>query len=102
MQTFRDDFSTGYIANNGKPDIYPSQVSLIVAMLSVGTAVGALLAAPAGDYWGRRLSLIAAIGIFCIGAIFQLCATNVPILVVGRCVQCSLFSCDLHHPDGFC
>ncbi|KAL2263551.1 hypothetical protein VTK26DRAFT_6287 [Humicola hyalothermophila] len=86
MQTFRDDFATGYIAPDNKPGIPPNEVSLIVAMLSAGTAVGALLAAPAGDIWGRRLSLIAAIGVFCIGAVFQVCATNVPLLVVGRTI----------------
>lgn len=86
MDTFREDFTTGFIDEDGKPGMYPNQVSLIVAMLSAGTAIGALLAAPVGDYWGRRLSLIGAVGVFCVGAIFQVCATNVPLLVVGRCV----------------
>jgi sugar porter (SP) family MFS transporter len=85
METFKHDFTTGFIDDNGKPGMYPSQVALIVAMLSVGTTVGALLSAPIGDRWGRRLSLIFAIGIFCIGGIFQVCATNVALLVVGRC-----------------
>ncbi|GAB1310547.1 glucose transporter [Madurella fahalii] len=84
MDSFREDFSTGYIDKDERPGIYPNQVSLIVAMLSAGTVVGALLAAPAGDIWGRRLSLIYSMGVFCIGAIFQVCATNVPLLVVGR------------------
>ncbi|KAL2129048.1 hypothetical protein VTI74DRAFT_8305 [Chaetomium olivicolor] len=84
MEPFRQDFTTGYTDSKGRPGMYPSQVSLIVAMLSVGTAVGALMAAPIGDRWGRRPSLIAAIGIFCIGAVFQVCANSVPLLVVGR------------------
>ncbi|KAJ4297282.1 glucose transporter [Collariella sp. IMI 366227] len=86
MDTFKEDFSTGYSDAKGNPAMDSGQISLIVAMLSVGTAVGALLAAPIGDRWGRRPSLIAAIGVFCIGAIFQVCATNVPLLVVGRLV----------------
>ncbi|KAL2015596.1 hypothetical protein VTK56DRAFT_5192 [Thermocarpiscus australiensis] len=84
MDSFVKDFATGFIDTKGRPGMSPSQVSLIVAMLSAGTAVGALLAAPAGDLWGRRLSLIAAVGVFCTGAIFQVCATNVTLLVVGR------------------
>ena len=86
MDTFKHDFSTGSVDELGKPSMTPSQVSLIVAMLSAGTAVGALLSAPIGDRWGRRLSLIFAIGVFCMGAVLQLCATNVALLVVGRCV----------------
>ncbi|KAK0735028.1 general substrate transporter [Lasiosphaeria miniovina] len=84
MTTFKNDFTTGFRDAEGNPGMYPSQVSLIVAMLSAGTAVGALLAAPVGDKWGRRRSLIGAILIFCVGAIFQVCATNVATLVVGR------------------
>ncbi|KAK4462203.1 general substrate transporter [Cladorrhinum samala] len=85
MNKFKEDFSTGYREPiSDEKGMYPSEVSLIVAMLSAGTMMGALISAPMGDFWGRRLSLIAAIGVFCIGAIFQVCATNVPLLVVGR------------------
>lgn len=84
MERFREDFSTGYLDKGHKLAMSPSQVSLIVAMLSAGTAVGALCSAPIGDRWGRRLSLIFAIGVFCVGGIFQVCATNVPLLVTGR------------------
>jgi sugar porter (SP) family MFS transporter len=86
MDRFKVDFSTGFLDKHQQPSMSPKQVSLIVAMLSAGTAVGALLAAPLGDRWGRRLSLIFAIGVFCIGAIFQVSATNVALLVVGRTV----------------
>lgn len=84
MTSFKDHFSTGFKDDNGQLGISPSQVSLIVAMLSAGTAVGALLSAPVGDFYGRRLSLIGGIVIFCIGAIFQVTAYNIPLLVVGR------------------
>ncbi|KAK4648044.1 glucose transporter [Podospora bellae-mahoneyi] len=84
MESFKKDFTTGYFDKEGVPGMYPSQVSLIVAMLSAGTMVGALISAPIGDLWGRRLSLIAALGVFCVGAIFQVCATNVALLVIGR------------------
>lgn len=90
MESFKKDFTTGYFDKEGVPGMYPSQVSLIVAMLSAGTMVGALISAPIGDLWGRRLSLIAALGVFCVGAIFQVCATNVALLVIGRFVTLSL------------
>ncbi|KAL2142734.1 hypothetical protein VTI28DRAFT_822 [Corynascus sepedonium] len=84
MDTFKNDFTTGYVDEQKNPGLYPSEISLIVAMLSAGTATGALISAPIGDRWGRRLSLIFAIGVFCVGAIIQVCATNVALLVVGR------------------
>ncbi|KAK4251781.1 general substrate transporter [Corynascus novoguineensis] len=84
METFKNDFTTGYVDEEKNPGLYPSEISLIVAMLSAGTATGALVSAPIGDCWGRRLSLIFAIGVFCAGAIIQVCATNVALLVVGR------------------
>ncbi|KAL2154694.1 hypothetical protein VTH82DRAFT_3370 [Thermothelomyces myriococcoides] len=84
MDTFKQDFTTGHTDKNGDPGLSASQISLIVSMLSAGTAVGALLAAPMGDRWGRRMSLIVAIGVFCVGAIIQVCAYNVAMLVVGR------------------
>lgn len=86
MTSFREHFSTGFTDEFGKPNIHPHQVSLVVAMLSAGTAVGALFSAPVADFYGRRLSLILGIVIFCIGAIFQVSATNIPLLVVGRLV----------------
>ncbi|KAM7222573.1 General substrate transporter [Rhypophila decipiens] len=86
MQSFRKHFSTGFKNEAGQPDIHPHQVSLVVAMLSAGTAVGALGSAPVADFYGRRLSLILGIVIFCIGAVFQVSATNIPLLVVGRTV----------------
>jgi sugar porter (SP) family MFS transporter len=86
MQSFKDHFNTGYLDQNGHLNMSPKEVAFIVAMLSFGTVIGALFSAPVGDKWGRRRSLIGAIGVFCIGAIFQVCATNVELLVVGRTV----------------
>lgn len=87
MQAFRDHFNSGYQDTDGTYMMSPREVSLIVAMLSAGTVIGALLSAQVGDRWGRRRSLIGAIGVFCIGAILQVCADNVATLVVGRCVE---------------
>lgn len=84
MESFRRDFNTGYVDQSGQYAMSPKEVSLIVAMLSAGTVIGALMSAPVGDRWGRRRSLIGACGVFCIGGIFQVCAYSVALLVVGR------------------
>lgn len=85
MKSFLRQFTTGYEdPKTGTLGLSPSEVSIIVAILSAGTALGSLLAAPSGDIFGRRRSLIAAIGVFCFGVIFQVCAHNIPLLLVGR------------------
>ncbi|KAL1898586.1 glucose transporter [Sporothrix stenoceras] len=66
------------------PPLPVSQQAIIIGMLSIGTVLGSLLAAPTGDYFGRRKSLIASVGVFVFGAIFQICSTNIPTLLVGR------------------
>lgn len=87
MKSFVRQFTTGYIdPKTHEFAISPDEVSIIVAMLSAGTVLGALLAAPSGDTIGRRRSLIASVGVFCFGVIFQVCAHNIPLLLVGRCV----------------
>lgn len=92
MKSFVKQFTTGYVdPKTQRLGISPDQVSIIVAMLSAGTVLGALLAAPAGDYIGRRRSLIAAIGVFCFGVVFQVCAHDIPLLLVGRCVNRAIF-----------
>ncbi|KAH8771138.1 general substrate transporter [Diaporthe sp. PMI_573] len=83
MSAFKEQFSTGY-TRDGHPSISPSQTAIIVAILSAGTVVGALIAAPVGDYWGRRKSLIGAVTAFNFGVIFQVCAQAIPMLVAGR------------------
>ena len=49
---------------------------LIVAMLSIGTLVGALCAAPVADRMGRKYSVIVWCGIFCVGIIVQIASTT--------------------------
>ncbi|KAK2003855.1 glucose transporter rco-3 [Colletotrichum falcatum] len=83
MTAFRRDFTTGY-TENGLPTLSPAESSIIVAILSAGTVLGALLAAPMGDTWGRRISLILSVGVFSFGGIFQVCAHDIPMLLVGR------------------
>ncbi|KAH6609441.1 mfs monosaccharide transporter [Trichoderma cornu-damae] len=83
-----DEFKQRFGTCNKQPmddSICAKDSALIVSILSVGTAVGALLAAPAGDSLGRRYSMLLAVAIFCIGAICQICAEAPPALLVGRC-----------------
>ncbi|UNI23129.1 glucose transporter [Purpureocillium takamizusanense] len=83
MSAFKKQFATN-CGTPGNPEICPKDLSIIVAILSAGTVVGALLAAPAGDSLGRRITLVISVGVFCIGAICQVCADAVPLLLVGR------------------
>lgn len=93
MDEFKNQFGadcrspvTGTGTGSGANSICAKDSSLIVAILSAGTAVGALLSAPAGDSLGRRITLLISVGIFCIGAICQVCADAIPLLLVGRYV----------------
>ncbi len=99
MSSFKSQFSTGFKDDQAKPGISPDQTSLIVSMLSAGTVLGSLISAPIGDIWGRRRSLIGAIGIFCFGVIFQVCASDIPLLLVGRCVEPEYVAADAN-PRG--
>ncbi|KAL1839856.1 hypothetical protein VTK73DRAFT_3896 [Phialemonium thermophilum] len=60
------------------------QISIIVAILSAGTVLGSFVAAPVGDIFGRRRSLIGSVGVFSFGVVFQVCAHNIALLLVGR------------------
>lgn len=84
MKEFKEQFGTTCRDSSDNIDICTRDSSLIVAILSAGTALGALIAAPTGDYFGRRQSLLLSVGVFCIGAIFQVCATMTAMLLVGR------------------
>lgn len=86
MRSFRDQFSTGFRDASGQLDLRPDQISITVAILSAGTFAGSLLAAPFGDWIGRRLSIIASIGVFILGVIFQVTADALPLLLAGRYV----------------
>lgn len=84
MGSFKDQFNTGYESSSGNKTLSPSQISIIVAILSAGTVVGALFAAPLGDWLGRRISIIGSVCVFCFGVIFQVCADAIPMLLAGR------------------
>jgi MFS transporter, SP family, sugar:H+ symporter len=86
MREFKDQFGTHCRDKAGALEICPSDSAIIVAILSAGTVIGALLAAPAGDSIGRRHTLMISVGIFCVGAICQVCAQATALMLVGRWV----------------
>lgn len=87
MREFKDQFGTHCTdQRTGSKEICTEQSAIIVAILSAGCVAGALLAAPAGDTLGRRFTLLISVGVFCVGAICQVCAQAIPLMLVGRCV----------------
>ncbi|KAJ5781224.1 hypothetical protein N7457_006384 [Penicillium paradoxum] len=85
MKFWRTMFSTGYINDkDGLPDVTSSESSMIVSLLSAGTFFGALFAAPAADFLGRRMGMVAECGVFVFGVILQTAATSIPLFVAGR------------------
>ncbi|KAI5811590.1 general substrate transporter [Peziza echinospora] len=83
MDFWVKEFAQNHHAD-GTPYISASQKSLIVSILSAGTFFGALTAAPAGDFLGRRWGLIVSTLIFSVGVIFQTAATETVLFSIGR------------------
>jgi MFS family permease len=93
MEQFRRQFATQPPPSEGAiPSLTVKEASIIVAILSAGTVFGALLSAPAADSFGRRLSLLLAVAVFCLGGILQTCASDIPVLLAGRYVTTTLLS----------
>ncbi|KIX00066.1 uncharacterized protein Z518_10993 [Rhinocladiella mackenziei CBS 650.93] len=85
MPYWKKLFSDGYTDSEGNPAIRSSDESLIVSILSLGTFLGALTAAPTADFFGRRMGLILSTGIvFNLGVILQTAATSQPLFIAGR------------------
>jgi Sugar (and other) transporter len=77
-------FAKGHMVN-GELALTPGDESLIVSILSLGTFLGALTAAPCADFFGRRLGLILSTGIvFNLGVLLQTIATSQPLFIAGR------------------
>jgi MFS transporter, SP family, sugar:H+ symporter len=103
MHEFKEQFATKCKDADGQPDICPEDKALIVAILSAGTVIGAILSAPAADSIGRRQTLLVSVGIFCIGAICQTCAQAQDLMLAGRYVVCHLvstFHATVRRPDS--
>ena len=67
-------FANGSTDADGLPAVSSSDESMIVSILSLGTFLGALSAAPVADWVGRRWGLISRTAIvFNLGVILQVC-----------------------------
>jgi MFS transporter, SP family, sugar:H+ symporter len=78
-------FNKGYINAEGEIALNPSDESLIVSILSLGTFLGALTAAPTADFFGRRMGLILSTAIvFNLGVLLQTIAVDQPLFIAGR------------------
>jgi MFS transporter, SP family, sugar:H+ symporter len=85
MPFWLEDFSKGNTNSEGKPALSGSDESLIVSILSLGTFLGALTAAPCADFFGRRMGLILSTGlVFNLGVLLQTIATSQPLFIAGR------------------
>ncbi|GAA5914242.1 sugar porter family MFS transporter [Sporobolomyces salmoneus] len=80
----------GWLGIFGEPDgaggfrISSGTDSLVTSILSAGTFCGALLAAPVGDFLGRRMGVIAYLCVFCLGVALQTGGKTIPTFVLGR------------------
>lgn len=65
---------------NSPADTLPSfsngRSGTIVGLLSIGTLMGAILAAPIADRFGRKYSIVVMCMIFCVGVIVQISTTT--------------------------
>lgn len=61
-----------------------SKVGLITAILMVGAVVGAIIAPPVTDRWGRRMGLLLGCLFGVAGAVIQTCAQESSVFIVGR------------------
>lgn len=75
MPDFLDKFADQQNAD-GAPAFSNVRSGLIVALLSIGTLVGALIAAPISDKFGRKYSIVFWNLIFCVGVIVQITTTT--------------------------
>lgn len=78
-------FAKGHRNDDGELAIAPGDESLIVSILSLGTFLGALTAAPVADFFGRRMGIFFSTAIvFNLGVILQTAATSQPLFIAGR------------------
>ncbi|MBT7953254.1 MAG: multidrug effflux MFS transporter [Gammaproteobacteria bacterium] len=67
--------------------INPNHNQLIISVIFFGVAIGQLLYGPLSDSIGRKPAIYIGIGIFMLGSIMSLFATNFPVMLAGRLLQ---------------
>ena len=63
------------------------QTQMVITGFLAATAVGQLFFGPISDRFGRRIPLLAGLGLYLAGSILALVATDLSVLVLARCVQ---------------
>ena len=78
MPDFLERFGQRYQTGERAGEYYFSNVrsGLIVAMLSIGTLIGALIGGPLADVIGRRYSIVIWCVVFCVGNTVMISATD--------------------------
>lgn len=86
-----------------------AQVGAVVSIFTGGAFCGAALAGPAGDYLGRKRTILAGAAIFIIGGGLQTGARNINYLYAGRCLAgvgigflcmiVPLYQAEISHPS---
>ncbi|KAI9734808.1 MAG: hexose transporter hxt1 [Cirrosporium novae-zelandiae] len=76
-----------YDSSDGFYSFSDVRSGLIVGLLSIGTLIGALIAAPIADRWGRKPSISLWCAVFIIGVVIQISsATTWYQVVIGRII----------------
>lgn len=84
MRAFIDEYGTA-TDDDGNATLTTSFLSLTASIIYVGELLGALLAAPINDYFGRKAVFYCASLCIIAGGIVQLCAKgSEALIIVGR------------------
>ena len=75
MPNFKENFGS-YSHSTGEYYLSNVRMGLLVAIFSVGCALGGILLAKLGDIFGRRLAIMMVVLIYVVGAIIQISATG--------------------------
>ncbi|KAH7115141.1 general substrate transporter [Dendryphion nanum] len=76
MPDFLNRFGDSIDPDTGDISFSNGRSGAIVGLLSIGTLIGAIIAAPVADKFGRKLSISFWNIIFCVGVIVQIATTN--------------------------